>query len=426
MNEVRPAGPFSRWEWMLAFRYLRGRRNESGVALISGIAFGAIALAIAVLIIVMSVMNGFRAELLSTILSFNDHAFVHGQPLTEQNREAAVQRLRAVPGVLQVVPMVEAQALVIGGGVTSGAQVRGISPADLRATQSIATNIKQGSIDGFGEGEFGGDMVIIGERMAASMGLRAGDAITLISPSASATAFGTAPGRKSYTIGAVYSVGMSTFDQIFVYMPLDQAQIFFGRGGDVDAIKMLVDDPDHVDRYLAPIRRAAGSGAVVSDWRDADASYWGALQVERNVMRLIMMLIILIAALNIISALVMLVKNKERDIAILRTIGAGQGSIMRIFLLSGAALGVTAAPIGVALGVLFCLFIEPIQRLIEFVTSTQVFSPDIYFLSSLPAKLDWTEVALVFVWTLSCSLVVTLYPSWKASRIDPVEALRYE
>jgi len=426
MNEATPARPFSRWEWTLAFRYLRGRRNESGVALISAIAFSAIALAIAVLIIVMSVMNGFRAELLSTILSFNDHAFVHGQPLTETERTSAVQRIRNLPGVLQVTPMVEAQALVMGGGTVTGVQVRGVSPADLKRTEAIARNIKQGTLDGFGEGEYGGNLVVIGERLAASLGVGVGDAITLISPSTSSTAFGTMPGSQSYTVGAVFGVGMSTFDQIFIYMPLEQAQLLFGRGGDVDAIKILVEDPDHVERWLAPIRQAAGPGAVVSDWRDADASYWGALQVERNVMRMIMMLIILIAALNIISALVMLVKNKERDIAILRTIGAGQGAIMRIFLLSGAALGVVAAPVGVALGVLFCIFIKPIQRAIEFLTSTQVFSPDIYFLSSLPAKLDWTEVALVFLWTLGCSLVVTLYPSWKASRIDPVEALRYE
>ncbi len=425
MKAAKPAGAFSPWEWLVAFRYLRARRKEGGVALISMIAFGAISVGIAVLIIVMSVMNGFRAELLSTILSFNDHAFVQGQAATEVNYPATVQRLRAAPGVTSAVPTVEAQALISGGGITRGVNVRGVAAADLKASE-IGSSLRMGTLDGYGAGQYGGDMVVLGERLAGELGVKPGDFVTLTSPSASATAFGTAPGQKDYIVGATYSVNMSTFDQLFVYMPLEQAQLFFGRGADVDVIKVRVDDPDKVENNIADIRAAAGPGAVVTDWRDADAAYWGALQVERNMMRMIMMLIIGIAALNIISALVMLVKNKERDIAVMRTIGASQGSVMRIFLLSGAALGVVAAPIGVLMGVLFCIYIEPIQRAVDWLFGTDTFSADVYFLSSLPAKLDWMEVALVFGWTLACSILVTIYPSWRASRIDPVEALRYE
>jgi lipoprotein-releasing system permease protein len=219
---------------------------------------------------------------------------------------------------------------------------------------------------------------------------------------------------------------MSEYDQAFIYMPLDQAQLFFGTGGDVDAIEMKVDNPDLMDTYLPGLRAAAGRGAVVSDWRDTNAQFFGALQVERTMMRLIMMLIVLIAALNIISGLVMLVKNKERDIAILRTMGAGQAAIMRVFLMSGAAVGVLATPVGVVLGVVFCIYITPIQNFVEWVTGAQVFNSAVYFLPSLPAKLDWQEVVFVSAWTFSISILVTILPSWRASRIDPVEALRYE
>jgi len=426
MKDARPAKAFSRWEWDVAFRYLRARRKEGGVALISMIAFSAIALGIAILIIVMSVMNGFRAELLASILSFNDHAYVQGAPTYEGSYQSAAQRLRAVPGVTKATPMVEAQAIIQGGGVTRGVNVRGVDPKDFARSKVGKAVVQKDLLGGFGKGENGGDMIVLGARLAAELGVGPGDFVSMISPSGSSTAFGVTPAYKEFVVAATYSMEMSTFDQLFVYMPLEQAQLFFGMGGDVSVIKLDVKDPDRVLEYMRGIADAAGPGAVVRSWQDDNAAYWGALQVERNMMRMIMMLIIAIAALNIISALVMLVKNKERDIAIMRTVGASQGAIMRVFLLSGAALGVVAAPIGVLLGVVFCLNIERIQRFVEWITRTEVFSPDIYFLSSLPAKLDWGEVALVFLWTLGCSVLVTLYPSWRASKIDPVEALRYE
>jgi lipoprotein-releasing system permease protein len=425
MTPITPAKPFSRWEWALAFRYLRTKRQNAGIGLIATIAFLAISLAIAVLIIVMSVMNGFRAELLKGILGFNGHAYVQGEALWAENWPDVIARLQQAPGVVSVSPLVESQA-VVQGQIISGAIVRGVTREDLLATPLIAENIKEGSMEEFGAGDYGGDTILMGTRLAEQLGVLAGDYVTLVT-FGGMTPFGTPrTNPKDYYIGGIFEVGNSEFDQLFIMMPLEQAQLYFDRGEDVDIIEIKVEDPDNVQTYLPAIRAAAGERAVVTTWQDRNASYWGALQVERNMMRIILMLVIGIAALNIISALVMLVKNKERDIAILRTMGAGQGAIMRVFLISGAAIGVTAAPFGVLLGVLFCWNIEYIQRFIDWLFGAEVFSPDIYFLSSLPAKLDWTEVWIVFGWTLGVSILVTLYPSWRASRTDPVEALRYE
>ncbi|HEY2661937.1 MAG TPA: lipoprotein-releasing ABC transporter permease subunit [Caulobacteraceae bacterium] len=424
--DVRPAAPFSQWERSIAVRYLRAKRKNGGVALISTISFIGIALAVAVLIIVMSVMNGFRAELMSRILGFNGHLFVTGTVLNEPQRDVVVRRLHAIPGVVQAAPLIEAQALVQGHGQTSGAVVRGMSAADVRATPIIAGNIKRGSMDGFGKGEYGGDIILVGERLAASMGVEPGDTLTLTSPSSSATAFGSAPISKAYTVGGVFSVGMSEYDQSFIYMPLEQAQLFFGREGSVDKIEIKLDDPDKTPLVRPLVLAAAGGDGIVTDWRDNNQSFFNALEVERNVMRLILMLIVAIAAMNIISGLVMLVKNKGRDIAILRTMGAGRGAIMRIFFLSGASIGVLGALAGFALGVLFCTYIQQIQAFVQWVTGADVFNADVYFLSHIPAKLDWNEVIGVLFWALLASFLATLPPAFQAARIDPVEALRYE
>ena len=266
----------------------------------------------------------------------------------------------------------------------------------------------------------------IGDRLAASQALKVGDQLTIFSPGGSATAFGGMPRRKSYTVGAIYSVGNSIYDGQWVYMPLDQAQPLFGLGTDLSAVEIKIADLDRLDELLPKIKAAAGPKNLVSDWRDKDSAFWNAIQVERNMMRIILMLIILMAALNIISVLVMLVKNKGRDIAILRTMGASQGSVMRIFFMAGAGLGVVATPLGVGLGLLFCANIGPIQRFVDKLFHTQVFSADVYFLTTLPAKIDWMEVVIVFIFTLGLSCLVTLYPAWRGSKIDPVEALRYE
>jgi lipoprotein-releasing system permease protein len=419
-------GPFSLWERSIAGRYLRAKRRDGGVALISIISFIGVMLAVATLIIVMSVMNGFRAELLGRILGFNGHLYVQGAVLNGANRENAAQRIRGIPGVVHASPLVEAQAMAMGPGQIGGAIVRGINPADLASLKIVADHLDSGSLAGFGQGEDGGNLVIVGSRLARNLGVSTGDAISLISPSGPATAFGAATRTKDYTVGGIFTVGMSQYDETYMYMPLQQAQLFFGRDDGADFIEVKLADPDKAKSMKGAVEQAAGRGAVVTDWTDRNQAFFGALEVERNTMRLILMLLVAIAAMNIISGLVMLVKNKGRDIAILRTIGASRGSILRIFFMSGAAVGVLGTIAGTLIGILFCHYIGPIQAFVEWATGTQVFNADIYFLSRLPAKIDWREVATIAGWSTLMSFLATLAPALRASRLDPVEALRYE
>jgi lipoprotein-releasing system permease protein len=331
-----------------------------------------------------------------------------------------------VPGVKQVVPVVEAQALVTGPAQVGGGIIRGMRPEDISATPIVANNIKQGSLRGFGLGEYGGDLVLVGARLAENLGLRAGDTISIVSPSGGATIMGSTPRRKNYTVGGVFSVGMSEFDAAYIYMPLEQAQLFFGRDQAVDLIEVNLTDPDAVEKARPLVERAAGPGTIVSDWRDVNHSFFNALQVERTTMRLILLLIVAVAVMNITSGLIMLVKNKSRDIAILRTMGASQGSILRIFFMSGAAIGVFGTAFGLVLGILFCTFIDQIQSAVEAVTGVAVFSPDTYFLARIPARIEWAEVATISFWSLAMSFVATLPQAFHASHLDPVEALRNE
>jgi lipoprotein-releasing system permease protein len=411
---------------MLAGRYLRAKRSQGGVALISLISFIGITLAVAVLIIVMSVMNGFRTELLGRILGFQGHVFVAGGVLDGPALGPAVQRIRKVPGVLEAIPVVQGQVLAIGPNQVTGAIVRGVSAADVAGTPIIAGNITHGSLKTYGQGDWGGDTVLVGDRLAEALGVKAGDPLTLVSPSGGATAFGGSPVQKAFKVGATFTVGMSQYDQAYIYMPLQQAQLFFGRETSVDEIEIRLTEPDAAAQMKPAIAKAAGPMAVVTDWTQRDTSFWGALKVERSVMRLILMLLVAIAAMNIISGLVMLVKNKGRDIAILRTMGAGQGGILRIFFMAGASVGVLGTAAGLVIGVLFCLYISQIQGFVEWLTGQQVFASDVYYLSRIPAKVDWAEVGLITFWSLAMSFVATLPPAWRASRLDPVEALRYE
>ena len=426
MTDARAAGPFSRWERSVARRYLFAKRKNGGVALISIISFSAVMLAVFALITVMSVMNGFRAELLGRILGFNGHLYAQSPLINGPDRDTIIRRIKAAPGVIQAAPMVEAQAMVIGPTQVTGAIVRGVATSDLRHMSLISGNIKKGSLEGFGQGEYGGDIVLIGDRMAQTLGVQPGDPITVISPSGPATAFGSSTREKNYIVGGVFSVGMSQFDEAFIYMPLEQAQLFFGRDTTVDYVEIKVDDPDKAKELKQAVEVASGPGAVVNDWMDKNHSYFTALQVERKVMRLILFCIVAIATLNIISSLVMLVKNKGKDIAILRTMGASQGAVLRIFLMAGASIGVAGTLCGLALGVLFCAYITPIQNFVEWATGTSVFNADVYMLSHIPAKIDWREVGGIVLASAAMSILATLPPALRASRLDPVEALRYE
>jgi lipoprotein-releasing system permease protein len=323
--------------------------------------------------------------------------------------------------------MVEAEALAQGPDNVTGAVVRGVTPSDLKSIKIVSGNIKQGSLDGFGAGDYGGDLVLLGNRLANQLGVQAGDQVTLVSPNGAATAFGSLQSeKKTYTVGAIFSVGMSEYDQTYVYMPLPQAQLFFGLDQSITVIQVMLRDPDQINVIKPQIEAAAGPAAIVTDWREKNQSFFNALNVERSTMRLILLLIVAIAAANIISGLVMLVKNKGRDIAILRTMGASRGAILRIFFMAGATVGALGTLAGFVLGVLFCTYIEQIQKFVEWATGSDVFNADVYFLEKIPAKMDWSEVAFITGLSLVMSFLATLPPAWRASRLDPVEALRYE
>jgi len=422
MTEPTGTRPFSPFEWMLSLRYLRARRKEGFISVIAGFSFLGITLGVATLIIVMAVMNGFRHELLEKILGLNGHLLVQPleKPLTDWAEVSG--RIDKVKGIRLAAPIVEGQALASSPFNAGGVLVRGIRLMDLERLPSVAKNIKQGTLKGFDEG--GG--VAIGRRLADQLSLRSGDKITLVAPRGAVTPMGTTPRIKVYRIAAVFEIGMSEYDSAMVFMPLTEAQAYFNRAGDVTAIEVYTDDPDRVDSYRQAVQDAAQRPIFIIDWRQRNATFFNALQVERNVMFLILTLIVLVAALNIVSGLIMLVKDKGQDIAILRTMGATQGAVMRVFLITGAAIGVVGTLVGFLLGVVVCLNIESIRQFLSWVTNTELFSPELYFLSHLPADMDTSETVAVVVMALTLSLLATLYPSWRAARLDPVEALRYE
>ncbi|RZJ04644.1 MAG: lipoprotein-releasing ABC transporter permease subunit [Brevundimonas sp.] len=427
VKPMKPAGPFSGWEIELAMRYLRARRKEGGIALIAIISYVAISLAVMALIVVMSIMAGFRSELLSRMLSFNGHMYVQGQILNDPDREAAVTRISRVPGVISVSPVTENQSLVRAAGQTTGAVVRGIRPQDLDSMSYVYDSLTDEAKRTFGQGAYGGDNIIIGKALADGMGLRVGDPITLYSPTGADSAFGNLGGlEKVYRIGGVFTSGTADFDRAFLFMPLEQAQLFFGKEGVWDVIEMKVAKPDQVADLYPAVRSAAGPNALVSDWRDRLAAFWGALKVERVAMSIILGLVVAIAALNIISGIVMLVKNKTRDVAILRTVGASQMSMLRVFFVAGAAIGVAGTATGLFLGLVFCLNIGAIQHFLEALLGVQLFNADVYMLDAVPALVDPTDVFWVTVWSLFMSCIASLLPSWRAAKMDPVEALRYE
>ena len=415
--------PFGVFERLVAWRYLRSKRKETVVSVIAGFSFAGIMLGVATLIIVMAVMNGFRAELINRILGINGHMIV--QPIDEPFSDYTnlAKRIEGVDGVEMALPIVEGQTLASGnGGAGTGALVRGITVADIERLTWVSENIRAGDLVGFAAEEG----VLIGTRMADSLGLIAGDSITLVSPEGDVTPFGVTPRVKSYPISGIFEIGMSEYDASIIYMPLSEAQLYFNTEDEVQSIEVFIDEPDSVNDFRPLIETAAERQIFITDWQQRNQTFFSALQVERNVMFMILTLIILVAALNIISGLIMLVKDKGRDIAILRTMGATSTSVMRIFFMTGSAIGVAGTGAGVILGVVVCLNVENIRQFFSWLSGTTLFNPELYFLSQLPADMDLGETISIIIMAFVLTFIATLVPAWRASKIDPVQALRYE
>ena len=412
---------FNAFERMVAFRYLRARRQEGFVSVIAIFSLLGIALGVATLIIVMSVMNGFRADLLGRILGLNGHLGVYAQSGPLGDFDAAAAKVSRVAGVTAVTPLIEGQVMATSEIGAAGALVRGIRPEDLRRRLLVADHIVQGSL-----ADFEDDGVAVGARLARRLGVAVGGAITIISPQGTATAFGTMPRVKTYQVVALFNVGMYEYDNSFIYAPLAAAQLFFRLPEEVSSLEVFVDDSDRVREERRLIATALDGQVRIVDWQQANSSLFNAVEIERNVMFLILTLIIVVAAFNIISSMIMMVKDKGRDIAILRTMGASRAMILRIFMLSGASIGILGTIAGFVLGVVFTNNIEAIREGLQRIIGTDLFAAEIYFFTRIPARIDSGEVAAVVAMALVLSFLATLYPSWRAARLDPVEALRYE
>lgn len=419
---VADTKPFSPFEWMLAGRYLRSRRKEGFISVIAGFSFLGIMLGVATLIIVMAVMNGFRKDLFSKIMGLNGHVIVTRANGPFEDYADIAAKLKALPGVISAIPLIEGQVMVSSAVQALGGLVRGVDEASLKQLKLVADNVKLGTIEGFDK-QTG---ISMGSRLANQLRVSIGDTVTLVSPRGASTPFGTAPRSKPYVISSIFELGMSEYDRMMIFMPLAEAQKYFSKGTEVDVLEVVVDNPENVNHFMDEIRSAAGPEMGLSDWRTRNETFFSVLEVERIAMFIILSLILLVAALNIISGMMMLVKDKGRDIAILRTMGASKGAVMRIFLITGASIGVVGTLAGLVLGVLFCWNIDAIKEFVSYITGATIFDPTVYYLTRLPADIDPKETAGIVAMALALSVLATLYPSWRASKLDPVEALRYE
>jgi len=422
--------PFAAFEWMIAWRYLRARRREGGVSVMTVISLLGITLAVFALIATLAVRSGFRYEFVQTILGANAHVTLYSSSYTDaqgrlsramKNYDELARRVAAVPGVVRAAPVVRGQLMASATGRNAGIEVFGERMSDLMTLPLIVNpESSSGDISKFDEG------VAIGSGVAQELGVMAGNRIKIISPDGVKTAFGTAPRIKSYKVVYVFSVGRYDIDRTRVYMPLAEAQSYFNREGTADEIEINVKDPDSVDNYVVPIIAAAGGRAVIWTWRDASGSFLRALKTEDNVMFIILSILVLIATMNIVSGLIMLVKNKGSDIGILRTMGLTQGSILRIFLIVGASIGVAGTLLGVILGCLFAIYIDPIFSFVNWALGGGIWDPSVRYLSQLPARLELWDVLSAVILALGLSFGATIFPARRAARMNPVEALRYE